>query len=55
MRDALTQEQWNAFHALWSTAVGMPGYDKKKWLELERALLGGRRAPSKRLTTSGTS
>jgi hypothetical protein len=29
----------NLLHNLWTTAVGTPGYDKQKWLELERRLL----------------
>jgi hypothetical protein len=26
------------FHGLWSSAVGTPGYDKKKWLRMDAAL-----------------
>jgi len=28
-----------AMHVLWTWAVGLPGYDKKKWIELEAAIL----------------
>ncbi len=26
------------FHELWTKAVGMPDYDKEKWMELQQAL-----------------
>ncbi len=27
-----------ALHSLWSDAVGTPGHDKKRWIELSNAL-----------------
>jgi hypothetical protein len=29
---------WTAFHELWTWARGCEGYDKKKWLELQREI-----------------
>lgn len=33
------EELWAKFHQLWSRDVGTPGYDKNKWVELERLIL----------------
>ena len=30
---------WESFHKAWTWAVGKPGYDKKKFLDLENHLL----------------
>lgn len=30
---------WMKFHSLWTSCVGTPGYDKKKWSDLENLIL----------------
>jgi hypothetical protein len=37
----------NLLHQLWTWAVGLPGYDKSKWLALERAMWSGERLNQK--------
>jgi hypothetical protein len=33
---------WQIFHSLWDRDVGSPGYDKSKWVELEKFIPGPR-------------
>jgi hypothetical protein len=37
-RKAIGKEARKLFHELWTKEVGQPGYDKKKWMDLQVAL-----------------
>ena len=37
-RNMKINEARKLFHELWTKEVGTPGYDKKKWMDLQAAL-----------------